>query len=88
MYGWRPLKFRIEAFVNGFIDLVSFLLWLAEFYFFGSRLTDRRFLFRLNHVFLLEPFARSLAVKFWFSLAGPSPSTLPDDPGPPDRPPD
>jgi len=25
MYGWRPLKFRIEAFVNGFIDLVSCL---------------------------------------------------------------
>jgi hypothetical protein len=33
MYGWRPLKFRIEAFVNGFIDLVCclFWLWLAEF---------------------------------------------------------
>jgi hypothetical protein len=23
LYGWRPLKFRIEAFVNGFVDLVS-----------------------------------------------------------------
>lgn len=22
LYGWRPLKFRIEAFVNGFVDLV------------------------------------------------------------------
>lgn len=31
MYGWRPLKFRIEAFVNGFIDLVRFLFWFFHF---------------------------------------------------------
>lgn len=24
LYGWRPLKFRIEAFVNGFVDLVRY----------------------------------------------------------------
>ncbi|KAG8862200.1 hypothetical protein FRC20_011313 [Serendipita sp. 405] len=23
LYGWRPLKFRIEAFVNGFVDLLT-----------------------------------------------------------------
>lgn len=31
LFGWRPLKFRIEAFVNGFVDLVrpfSFFLTL------------------------------------------------------------
>ncbi len=71
MYGWRPLKFRIEAFVNGFIDLVSCLFWLAELIFFWLRLTDGCFFLGFastNHLLLLEPFARSLPVNFGFPL--------------------
>lgn len=71
MYGWRPLKFRIEAFVNGFIDLVSCLFWLAELIFFWLRLTDGCCFLGFastNHILLLEPLPRSLPVNSGFPL--------------------
>ena len=79
MYGWRPLKFRIEAFVNGFIDLVRFLFWVFTFH---SR-TGLSLSWRFIH-----PRSRSLPIKCSFSLAVPSKSRLLRDPGSPDCPPD
>jgi hypothetical protein len=57
LYGWRPLKFRIEAFVNGFVDLVCtvsratlhpFVRTAPGFQPHNEPLTDARFFFSIS----------------------------------------